>query len=150
MWDNNVMNFNFTFKESKDLDYEKVVDLFYEVGFLNNHLKRQKYKTAIESAFKNSQYVVSVWDKDNLVGFARVITDKSLFATIWNMIVTPEYQGRGLGKNLLEKCLDQYPKLHFFLIADKHVASFYQKLGFKHCPHGMYLEKGKRVCAIYN
>jgi len=138
------------FKENKKLNFDKVVGIFFKVGFLKRKNKKEKYKKAIKRAFLNSDYVVSAWDKDKLIGFARVLTDKSLFATIWNMIVRPKYQNKGVGKKLMQKCLDKYPKCHFFLIADEKVSGFYKKAGFNLHPHGMYLEKGKKVCAIYN
>ena len=141
---------NFHIIENNKLDYEKVVDLFFEVGFLRFPDKREKYKEAIKKAFKNSQYVLGAYIKDELIGFARVLTDEVLFATIWNMIVKPKYQKKGVGKLLLEKCLNKYSNLHFFLIADEDVIDFYKKSGFKIHPHGMYLEKGKKVCILYN
>jgi ribosomal protein S18 acetylase RimI-like enzyme len=137
-------------KETMELDYEKVVDLFFSVNFLHHPEKRKEYKEAIEKAFRNSQYVVAAYDVEKLVGFARVLTDKVLFATIWNMIIAPEYQKKGIGKMLLEKCLDKYPTLHYFLVADDDVVGFYQKSGFKLHQYGMYLEKGRQVCVIYN
>lgn len=137
-------------KETKDLDYDKVVDIFYEVGFLKYPEKRQIYKTSIEKAFRNSDYVVSAWNGGEIIGFTRVITDEALFATIWNMIVTPKYQNRGVGKMLIQKCLDAYPNLHFFLFAGEKSVKFYKKMGFDvHC-FGMYLKNGSRRCVIYN
>ncbi|MFC1647187.1 GNAT family N-acetyltransferase [Patescibacteria group bacterium] len=141
---------NLIFKETNDLDYDAVVDIFFEVGFLKNKDKKLVYKRAIEKAFRNSQYVISIWNGVEMIGFARVLTDKSLFATIWNMIVVPRYQKKGIGKKLLKKCLDKYPGLHHFLIADHDVVEFYKKMGFNLHPHGMFLEKGKKVCIIYN
>lgn len=141
---------NITYTETKDLDYERVVDIFYSVKFLRHPEKRNLYKDSIEKAFKNSQYVVAAYDEDKLIGFVRVLTDESLFATIWNLIVTPEYQIKGIGRTLIQKCLDKYPNLHFFTFADQEVRKFYEKLGFKLHTDGMYLEKGKKVCVIYN
>ncbi|MCL4374710.1 GNAT family N-acetyltransferase [Patescibacteria group bacterium] len=138
------------YKETKDLDYERVVDIFYSVKFLKHPHKRKIYKRAIEKAFRNSQYVVAAYDNDKLIAFVRVLTDKSLFATIWNLIVSPDYQIKGIGQTLVRRCLDKYPKLHFFTIADKSVYKFYEKMGFKIHSHGMYLEKGRKVCLIYN
>jgi len=86
---------NITIKETKDLDFKKVIDIFYDVQFLKHPKKRQEYKIAIEKAFKNSQYVVSAWKNEELVGIARVLTDETLFATIWNMLVKPAYQKSG-------------------------------------------------------
>lgn len=141
---------NITLMETKELDYEYVVDLFFSVRFLRHPEKRREYKKAIEQAFRNSQYVVGAFDGEKMVGCVRVLTDRTLFATIWNMIVLPEYQKKGIGKMLLEKCLNTYPKLHFFLIADDDVVGFYEKTGFKLHKYGMYLEKGREVCVIYN
>jgi len=138
-----------TIKETKDLDFEKVIDVFYKVKFLKYPKKRQEYKDAIEKAFRNSQYVVSVWKNEELVGFARVLTDETLFATIWNMLVKPAYQKSGIGKLLIQKCLNKYPRCHFFLFADKKVVDFYQKMGFDIHQFGMYLKKGMNRCIIY-
>jgi len=139
-----------SYKETKDLDYEKVVDIFYSVNFLKHPDKRGIYKEAIERAFRNSQYVVAAYHSEKLIGFVRVLTDKSLFATVWNLIIVPGYQINGIGKVLVQKCLDKYPNIHFYAIADEAVYKFYEKLGFKLHSHGMYLEKGKKVCVIFN
>jgi len=139
-----------SFKQTKNLDFNKVVDIFFEVGFLKHQNKRDTYKRAIKKAFLNSQFVVSAWIGNELVGFTRVVTDKSLFATICNLLVKNKYQKKGIGKELVKRCLDKYPQLHLFIVADKKVVGFYQKLGFKIHPYGMYLEKGKKACVIYN
>lgn len=140
---------NIILKEIKDLDYEKVVDIFFEVKFLRFPGKRNEYKIAIEKAFKNSQLVVSAWDENKLVGFARVVTDNSLFATIWNMMIKPEYQKKGLGKMLIKKCLTNYPNLHFFLLSGENSVNFYKKMGFDIHQYGMYLKEGPKRCVIY-
>lgn len=137
------------FKSTKDLDYEKVVDIFYEVEFLKYPEKRTTYKTAIEKAFRNSQLVISAWDSDTLMGFARVLTDDSLFAMIWNLIVKPDYQNNGIGKKLIQKCLDSYPNFHFFLFSGGKSADFFKKKGFDIHQYGMYLKDGINRCVIY-
>jgi len=137
-------------KEAKDLDYEKVVDIFYEVKFLKHPEKREAYKEVIEKAFRHSQLVVSAWDNDELVGFVRVLTDEALFATIWNMMIKPSHQKRGIGKMLIQKCLEVYPNLHFFLFSGEQCVDFYKKMGFDTHHYGMYLKDGMKRCVIYN
>ena len=139
-----------TYKETKDLDYEKVVDIFYEANFLKHAEKRKTYSKRIEMAFRNSQYVVSAYDEDELIGFARVVTDQILFATIWNMIVKTEYQKRGIGKLMVQRCLKKFPKCHFFLFASDKVVNFYRKSGFDIHQFGMYLKEGLKKSIIYN
>lgn len=138
------------FKQTKNLPYDKVVDILFSVGFLKYQNKRQTYTTAIETAFRNSQYVVSVWDDEILIGFVRVLTDQALFATIWNLAIHPDYQKRGIGKQLIQKCLEHYPNLYTFLVADKELVKYYRNLGFEVHPYGMYLKEGKKKCVIYN
>jgi len=138
------------FQESKNLDFDKVVDLFYSVRFLRYPKKRDEYKAAISKAFKNSQYVVSAYIGEELVGLVRVLTDESLFATVWNMVVSPKHRNLNIGKKLIHKCLSRYPDLHFFLFADDDVQGFFEKTGFKTHKHGMYLEHGRKVCILYN
>jgi len=139
-----------SFKETKDLDYEKVVDIFYEVKFLKHPEKKEIYQKAIKKAFINSQYVVSAWEGNQIIGFARVITDKALFATIWSLMIKPGYQKKGIGTQLIKKCLDKYPKCHFFLFSCKKVVNFYQKVGFNTHEFGMYLKDGPKRCVTYN
>lgn len=137
-------------KETKELDYDKVVDIFFEVKFLKHPEKRSVYKEEIEKAFRNSQYVVSAWIEDEMVGFTRVITDSRIFATIWNMLVKPAYQNKGVGQMLIQKCLNTYPKLHFFLFSGEDSVDFYKKNGFYVHRFGMYLKDGFKRCIIYN
>ena len=53
------------------------------------------------SAFKgclNSQVV-----SQTLIGMARCTSDHAFNATIWDVLVDPEYQGQGLGRALVEQ-----------------------------------------------
>lgn len=137
-------------KETKKLSYDKVVKIFFEVGFLKKPSKTNLYNQSIQEAFKNSQYVISAWDEKQLVGFVRVLSDKTIFATIWNMIVKPEYQNKGIGELLVKQIFKKYNKHAVFLIADQKVKGFYEKMGFKAHSSGMYLVKGYDNCSIYN
>lgn len=39
---------------------------------------------------------------EELIGMARATSDHAFNATIWDVVVDPEYQGEGLGKALVE------------------------------------------------
>lgn len=87
----------------------------------------------IRRALDHSHPVVTAWDGGTLVGFARVISDLTYRATIWDVIVRPSYQGKGVGKAMMHYVLE-HPDLRsvtYFLLltADKH--GFYERLGFK-------------------
>ena len=87
----------------------------------------------VRRALENSHPVVSAWDGAHLVGFTRVISDRTYRATIWDVIVRPSHQGRGIGKRLLDFVLE-HPDLKSvssFLLLTKDKHAFYERLGFQ-------------------
>jgi len=54
-------------------------------------------------AIANSEPVISVWDGERLIGFARATSDYR--ATIWDVVIHPDYRGAGLGRKLVETVL---------------------------------------------
>ncbi|KFK44966.1 hypothetical protein AALP_AA1G326700 [Arabis alpina] len=78
--------------------------------------------------------------KKKLIGMARATSDHAFNATIWDVLVDPEYQGQGLGKALVEKlvrALLQRDIGNISLFADSQVVDFYQNLGFEADPEGI-------------
>jgi len=47
-----------------------------------------------------------VFDQDNQIGFARVVTDYTIFAYLCDVFILEDYQGQGLGKWLTEVILN--------------------------------------------
>ena len=89
------------------------------------------------SAIEHSWFVVSAFHEDRLVGFGRMISDGIVHALILDMIVHPDYQDRGIGRQLLEIVRDYADEhdirdLQLFAAAGK--AGFYQRYGFSRRP----------------
>jgi predicted N-acetyltransferase YhbS len=67
-----------------------------------------------------------------MVGFTRVISDRTYRATIWDVIVRPGHQGRGIGAALVQAVLN-HPDLKtvtLFMLLTKDQHPFYERLGF--------------------
>src|SRR5579883_895609 len=62
-------------------------------------------------AITNSEPVVTVWDGEKLIGFARATSDGKYRATIWDVLIHPEYRSRGLGSKLVETVLS-HPRMN--------------------------------------
>jgi ribosomal protein S18 acetylase RimI-like enzyme len=69
-----------------------------------------------------------------LVGLARCTSDGAFNATIWDVLVDPEFQGQGLGKALMcqmVRTLLAREISNITLFADSKVVDFYKALGFE-------------------
>ena len=123
-----VKNYKYRFRDSKRIDLDQLVR-HYQYGWWSQNRK----KADVKKMLANSNVAISLWDGKKLIGFARVLTDFVYRATVWDVIIHPDYQGQGLGKLIMDKVL-KHPKLkkvsYFWLItSDKQ--KFYKKLGWK-------------------
>ena len=83
---------------------------------------------------QQSDYVVlAVDDETNrVVGFVTAISDKVLSAYIPLLEVLPEYQYRGIGRELMERMLIQLDGLYMIdLTCDPKLQKAYRQLGFQ-------------------
>lgn len=77
---------------------------------------------------------------EQLIGLARATSDHAFNATIWDVLVDPDYQGQGLGKALVEhmvRSLLRRDITNITLFADAKVVDFYKQLGFECDPDGI-------------
>jgi len=88
---------------------------------------------------ENTDYHFSAWDGQRLVGFARVLTDRVYRATLWDVVVHPDYQGKGVGDEMMNKILAHpvLSKIEKFWLNTKDKFGFYEKFGFVRSDQGM-------------
>ena len=83
---------------------------------------------------KTSYYFISVRQNEKLIGCGRIISDGHIHALIVDMIILPEYQGRGIGKKILEMLVSHCREkgiIDIRLFSAKNKAGFYLKNNFK-------------------
>lgn len=126
------------FSTDRDFDLYELEELCDRVGWARRPLR--KVKKAIQHSF----LVVSMWEvkgqKKRLIGFARATSDHAFNATIWDVVVDPSFQNRGLGKELMKytiKKLRNADISNITLFADPQVINFYRRLGFILDPEGI-------------
>jgi GNAT superfamily N-acetyltransferase len=96
----------------------------------------------IEKAIENSIYCISAEVDGEIVGMGRLVGDGARIFYIQDVFIKPEYQGRGIGKSIVENLLE-YIKSNSMkdcyvaigLMSAKGKEEFYQKLGFKIRPN---------------
>jgi len=126
------MNLRLQF-DTKNINWNLIVDILQEVGMA--------YHTSEihERAFNNSYTVVFVFDEDILVGFGRAISDGEYQAAIYDIAVLPSYQGKGIGKIIIQAIVKNTPNCNFILYASPGKEKFYEKENFKRMKTGMAL-----------
>ena len=82
-------------------------------------------------AIANSDFVVSAWDRDELVGLGNALSDGHLVVYYPHLLVHPSYQGRGIGSQLVCLLKQRYEGFHQqVLVAEGKAIAFYEKCGF--------------------
>jgi len=115
------------------VNWDLVVDIFQKVGMAYHTPEIHK------RAFNNSHTVVFVFDEENLIGFGRALSDGEYQASIYDVAVLPNYQGKGIGKMIIQTIIENIPNCNFILYASPGKEKFYEKENFKRMKTGMAL-----------
>jgi len=119
---------NITIKDkSLTLTSKQLEDLFLSVEWSSGH-----YPDKLEIAMQNYETVFTAWDDDKLVGLISAMDDGMMTAYIHYLLIRPEYQGKGIGKQLIECTKEKYKDyLRIVLVAYDKECGFYEHCGFK-------------------
>ena len=92
-----------------------------------------------QKAFENSHTVVFAFDGYNLIGIGRAISDGTYQAAIYDMAILPKYQGKGLGRIIMQHILKNIGNYNIIGYAAPGMEEFYKKFGFRKMKTGMAL-----------
>ncbi len=114
------------------------IDNIDEYNYLYDEVGWGSYDYEIsKKALSNNVYSVSIYDDNKIIGYGRIIGDSIVFLYIHDIMVHPSYQGKGLGKQIMNKLLDKInkikkenPDLRVYLGASLGKEEFYKKCGF--------------------
>ena len=88
-------------------------------------------------AMEHTLFRVSIFDNDNIIAMARMIGDMGLDYYIKDVVVKPEYQGKGIGRMLINELLKFVndngiagTQIFVELCATPDKIPFYEKFGF--------------------
>ncbi|KFN38751.1 MAG: GNAT family acetyltransferase [Sulfuricurvum sp. MLSB] len=124
--------------DDAEIDWNELAYV-YRIAPLGN-----KNPEDLKTAFSNSMYKCFVYDGQKIVGAGRALADGVDVSYICDVAIHPEYQGRGLGKKMVEKLVEfsqGYNKILLFASAGKE--PFYSKLGFDRMTTAMAIFKNR-------
>lgn len=116
-----------TISETKEINIEEILVLYQA-----NEWSSANKPNELHNALLNSETLVTAWDDKKLVGLGNAISDGFLTVYYPHLLVLPEYQGKGIGKLIMDKMQEKYAHFHMqMLTADGQSVDFYKKNGFE-------------------
>lgn len=121
---------NIEFKDQKDLPCDELYQLFLAVGWATEDETTPAMIDNFNVGFLHSTFVFSAWIDGRLVGCVRVLSDCHFRSIIYDLAVLPEYQHKGIGKELVQRCINACESSEWLVQTDK-AKGFYEKIGFE-------------------
>jgi ribosomal protein S18 acetylase RimI-like enzyme len=110
---------------TSELDWSELESL-YRLAPLGN-----KSAVLLKTVFENSRFKWLVRDSGKLIAAGRALADGGDCSYICDVAVLPEYQGTGLGKEIVSRLVEdsrEHKKIILYSVPGKE--GFYRKLGF--------------------
>jgi len=131
--------------EIANIDWWQLADVMARAPLM----ERKPFELA--TAFRNSDAAVFAHQDGALVGAARALTDGVYYASLFDVVVAPEHQGRGVGRAMVGALLARLPVERVFLTAVFGKEGFYERFGFLRQTNAMgrYAEpaRGRAIAA---
>ncbi len=118
--------------DAGSLDIGAIVEYLVNESYWAANRTEAQMRIAIENSL-----CFGLYDGDKQAGFARVVTDFCTFAYLGDVYIHPAYQGKGLGKWLMEVIVG-HPDLQGFrrwILATRDAHKLYEKYGFTGLKH---------------
>ena len=120
------------------LSAEDFIRLKVAAGFIERPLEQ------VRKALENGLFNVAAVCDGKVVGMGRLVGDGAMYWYLQEIIVLPEYQGKGIGKSIVDRLLAHVEstavpgtKIEVGLTAVKGKEPFYEKSGFSVIATGM-------------
>ena len=116
----------------EDKDIDKIMDIWLKSTIKAHHFISKEYWEKSYDDVRNLYIPMSETivyeDKEGIKGFISIINNEFIGA----LFVDIDYQGRGIGKKLINSAMSKYKKLNLAVYKDnKKSVEFYIHIGFK-------------------
>ena len=98
---------------------------------------------ALEIGLRHSLFSVCVLHQGEVIGCGRIVGDGGIYFYLQDIVVLPEFQGRGLGRRIMDAVMSYLQAraragAFIGLMAARGVSGFYEKYGFAQRPTEQY------------
>ena len=118
-----------TDKNKLDID---VIHQFLTKAYWSEGRTNEEVKKSIKNSLCFGMYY-----NHKQIGFARIVTDYTIFAYLMDVFILPQYRGKGYSKQLIN-AIHVNPKLQLckvWMLKTKDAHSLYKQLGYSELKH---------------
>ncbi|MFH1033093.1 MAG: GNAT family N-acetyltransferase [Pseudomonadota bacterium] len=113
--------------DASRIDWERAAVVFQRAPLGRQRREPEKLKRAFAASFA----AIFAFHDQELIGMSRALCDGEYQAAIYDMVLLPEFQGRGIGKEMLTRLCAMLPVENIILYVVPGREGFYDKCGFK-------------------
>lgn len=119
-------------------DFRQLEVLYASLGWNSIRLSVTELKTMC----LQSWYAIYAYEGQTLVGMGRLISDGVITGVICGLGVHPDYQCKGIGRQILHRLVEHCEKSRVFpqLMCEEGLEPYYEKLGFQRFTIGMKMD----------
>lgn len=117
---------------------EQIIELY-----TNSQLPRPTNdKERIAAMYQNSNFIITAWHNEKLVGISRAITDWVWSCYLADLAINQDYQKAGIGKKLIDLTKEKLGDQSMILLLSVPTAmEYYPKLGMQKVENGFILNR---------
>lgn len=97
----------------------------------------------LAAMYAGSNVILTAWDGPRLAGALRGWTDGAFDGYVCDLAVHPDYQGQGVGRELLARLAAFGPRVEWVLRASLLAKEYYEHLGWRWIERGWYLPRSE-------
>jgi GNAT superfamily N-acetyltransferase len=130
-----------TYRTGNDIALDEMVELYVDstLGERRPVDDRERMARMLEEA----DLVLTAWDGGLLVGISRSITDWVYCTYLSDLAVRADYQGRGIGKELVRLTREATPQATLILLAAPGAVDYYPRIGMTRHESAWVLHPGE-------
>jgi GNAT superfamily N-acetyltransferase len=116
-----------TYRTGNDVSLDEMIELYVDstLGERRPVDDPERMGRMLEEAV----LVLTAWDEAKLVGISRSITDWVYCTYLSDLAVRADYQGRGIGKELVRRTRAATPQATVILLAAPKAVDYYPRIG---------------------